>query len=165
MGSWSSNVRISSHKIEIVLATFHDEWRHCLDCLTWQASTSVIACSVKRHIKVTLTSSTHQRVPPACITPNVDGKVSKSKLKKLCPPTFGPYQRELSPRHISQKHASKTSNLACMNSYAMLSCYSLDACFWGPAFTSGDSLYARTSETWHFFPDSAHPVWEWAFSF
>ena len=43
---------------------------------------------------------------------------------------------------ISQKHASKTSNMACMNSYAMISSwYSLDACFWGPAFASDDSLY------------------------
>ena len=31
-------VRIASHKIEIVHATFHDEWRHCLDCLTWHVS-------------------------------------------------------------------------------------------------------------------------------
>ena len=91
-------------------------------------------------------------MPPACITPNVDGKVSESKLKKLCPPTFGPYQRELSPRHISQKHASKTSNMACMNSYAMISSwYSLDACFWGPAFASDDSLY---------FTDAALLLWQ-----
>ena len=74
----------------------------------------------------------------------------KSFARQLLGPIKENFPRGISPKSMPLKH--QIWPVACMNSYAMISSwYSLDACFWGPAFASDDSLY---------FTDAALLLWQ-----